>query len=194
MAQKKVYPSQINTKSIACRLPFEEWNKINSHCIENGITINDWLINKLFNSNNETNTINGTGTIKKITKEDVYDFIVDVHMQGNHDNPVPEHCKRFWQWFLQFKTEPNLNEFLEQVRWVVDDLSLYKNENFASTEDIMMQINVLLHYTQWEQKEQSKYRKEVMELINELRLEIEKNDEYKGANESGELWYRKPRI
>jgi hypothetical protein len=58
----------------------------------------------------------------------------------------------------------------------------------------MMQINVLLHYTQWEQKEQSKYRKEVMELINELRLEIEKNDEYKGANESGELWYRKPRI
>lgn len=192
MAQKKVYPSQINTKSIACRLPFEEWNKINSECIESGITINDWLLNKIYGQNQKIGTINSD---KTITRDDVYEFIVEKHMSGNDNNPIPDTCKYLWKWFVSVTENKKnqsitINEFLELIRLMVIDIEIGKH-NEADPDDIMMQVNILLQYTDWDSKDQSKFRKEIKVLIDELRQEIDKNDSIKKAIYTGELWYKK---
>ena len=45
---KKKYPSELNTKSIACRIPMGDYVEIMNQCVDKGITINDWLLMKLY--------------------------------------------------------------------------------------------------------------------------------------------------
>jgi len=50
MDDKKVYPSQINTKTISLRLPLSEYSKILSESVNLGITMSDYLILKIYNN------------------------------------------------------------------------------------------------------------------------------------------------
>lgn len=49
--EKKKYPSELNTKSIACRIPMGDYVEIMNECVDKGITINDWLLMKLYSKN-----------------------------------------------------------------------------------------------------------------------------------------------
>lgn len=49
--EKKKYPSELNTKSIACRIPMGDYVEIMNECVAKGITINDWLLMKLYSKN-----------------------------------------------------------------------------------------------------------------------------------------------
>lgn len=49
--EKKKYPSEMNTKSIACRIPMVDYVKIINECVNKGISVNDWLLMKLYNNN-----------------------------------------------------------------------------------------------------------------------------------------------
>lgn len=51
--ERKKYPSEINTKSIACRIPIYDYVEIMNECINKGIKINDWLLMKLYNKNTD---------------------------------------------------------------------------------------------------------------------------------------------
>ena len=51
METKKTYPSQINTKSIACRIPASDYVEFLQDAISKGININDWLLMKIYSSN-----------------------------------------------------------------------------------------------------------------------------------------------
>ena len=45
---KGKYPSELNTKSIACRIPVVDYVEIVNECVEKGININDWLLTKVY--------------------------------------------------------------------------------------------------------------------------------------------------
>jgi len=51
--ETKVYPSQLATKSLACRVPAQDYVTILNDAISKGININDWLLMKIYNSLNE---------------------------------------------------------------------------------------------------------------------------------------------
>ncbi len=46
--EQKIYPSQLNTKSIACRIPIADYVKFQQEAITMGINLNDWLLAKIY--------------------------------------------------------------------------------------------------------------------------------------------------
>jgi len=56
---KKVYPSQINTKSLACRVPAGDYVEFLQDAINKGINLNDWLLMKVYGTNGKEQAING---------------------------------------------------------------------------------------------------------------------------------------
>jgi hypothetical protein len=50
MEEKKLYPSQINTKTISLRLPLTEYAKILNESLQMGVSMSDYLILKIYNN------------------------------------------------------------------------------------------------------------------------------------------------
>jgi len=50
MEEKKLYPSQINTKTISLRLPLPEYAKILNESLQMGVSMSDYLILKIYNN------------------------------------------------------------------------------------------------------------------------------------------------
>ena len=50
--EKPLYPSQINTKAIACRISSVDYVKFLQEAISQGISLNDWLLMKIYSNNN----------------------------------------------------------------------------------------------------------------------------------------------
>jgi hypothetical protein len=59
---KKVYPSQINTKSLACRVPAGDYVQFLQDAINKGINLNDWLLMKVYGTKGKEQAINGIET------------------------------------------------------------------------------------------------------------------------------------
>lgn len=187
MTEKKLFPSQINTKSIACRIPFEEWTKINSECIEKGININDWLLNKIYGKVNGT-LINDDN--KLLNRDDVYDFIVEDHCGGNCDRPVPNYVKPFWEYIVSISNDEDGS--IEKEKLIRQLYFLYKSSQAAQyhqadPDDMLIQADILLKHTKWDHRDQMKFRKEFKALISELKEELEGPE---GMNPD-DAWYPK---
>ena len=56
---KKVYPSQINTKSLACRVPAADYVEFLQDAISKGINLNDWLLMRVYGTKGKEQAING---------------------------------------------------------------------------------------------------------------------------------------
>jgi hypothetical protein len=52
--ERKKYPSELNTKSIACRIPIGDYVEILNECASKGITVNDWLLMKLYSDKSKS--------------------------------------------------------------------------------------------------------------------------------------------
>lgn len=48
---KPVYPSQVNTKTISCRISAQDYVTFLNEAVTNGITLNDWLLMKIYSNN-----------------------------------------------------------------------------------------------------------------------------------------------
>lgn len=47
--KQPLYPSQINTKTISCRISAQDYVTFLNEAVTNGITLNDWLLMKIYN-------------------------------------------------------------------------------------------------------------------------------------------------
>lgn len=47
--KQPIYPSQINTKTISCRISAQDYVTFLNEAVTNGITLNDWLLMKIYN-------------------------------------------------------------------------------------------------------------------------------------------------
>jgi hypothetical protein len=192
MSNSKVYPSQIATKSIACRIPFEKWTEINSECVEKGIKINDWLLSKLFPNNNSIGSNTSTTDINTdlsqkekicLNRQDFYEYIIDEHFDGEEVsfNEVINHniAHRLWSKVISKDKKENYSvyDIIRWIEWLLGVIEAQKYDH-ASPTDIMAQTIVMLPYTKWSIKEQNDYRKEMKKLCDELEKAIEENDDH----------------
>jgi len=51
---QKTYPSQVNTKAMACRVPAGDYVKFLQDAISKGISMNDWLLMKVYQEANNS--------------------------------------------------------------------------------------------------------------------------------------------
>lgn len=77
----KTYPSQVNTKAMACRVPAGDYVQFLQDAISKGISMNDWLLMKVYQeANNNHLKMNGielhnsTKELKEEDEEDINDF------------------------------------------------------------------------------------------------------------------------
>ena len=58
MSKETVYPSQINTKTISCRISSLDYVSFLQDALSKGITLNDWLLVKIYGQNDSKSQIN----------------------------------------------------------------------------------------------------------------------------------------
>lgn len=141
---KKVYPSQINTKALACRVPAADYVKFLQEALSQGINLNDWLLTKIYS---EKKTINGTDE----TDKDSYDsFPLYVETETGTGE-------------LYFATPDELIDYVDSQNNKIDELietiqnlKYYIDNNKLSDSTIRMRIcNQLLDYgntLEWDSK------------------------------------------
>lgn len=106
MEDKKVYPSQINTKTISLRLPLSEYSNILSEAVKLGITMSDYLILKIYNNsqigNSQLDQPKSNQNLSfTINKNDFKDAYNEWYFDPEYDQPF----NLFW------------NEFSKDVRY-----------------------------------------------------------------------------
>ena len=68
ITEKKVYPSQLNSKTISARIPVQDYVNFLQDSLSKGISLNDWLLMKIYNSNSKIGN-SDTDTIELTTKD-----------------------------------------------------------------------------------------------------------------------------
>jgi hypothetical protein len=66
--EKKVYPSQLNSKTISARIPVQDYVYFLQDSLNKGISLNDWLLMKIYNSNSKIGN-NDSGVIELQTQD-----------------------------------------------------------------------------------------------------------------------------
>lgn len=83
--QTTLYPSQINTKTIACRISAQDYVNFLNEAISKGITINDWLLMKIYDSNIGNAPLNVDESFFKGDLQEVLSFI---EKEAGDDEPI----------------------------------------------------------------------------------------------------------
>jgi hypothetical protein len=172
MENKKVYPSELATKSVACRVPASVYVDILNDAIQKGININDWLLRKIFSDN----------VIGKTEKNnDVFLSPEDLELDNSFDDRkhVAESKKQFLK-IIELYGDNKSNFLRLMFHWymnqnylesVIDELNekLENNHKVADINDVINQVTILVQQTDWSQKEKSEFRSEILPLLKELK-------------------------
>ena len=173
--EKKLYPSQINSKTISARIPVNDYVNFLQESLKNGISLNDWLLIKIY-----SNQADNIGNIKseKSEKDDtsfirIYkeDLLVD-------DNEFIDATK---QWLLSsdlFKNgyfdfdKETLLELIKQFCCIwIENRGFWKQLNTkkeASLVDVKTQLTFLINDKFTNINDRKEYRKDLFELLHEL--------------------------
>jgi hypothetical protein len=98
----KLYPSQINTKTISCRISSADYVSFLQDALSKGITLNDWLLMKIYSK-----SLGKVAQIeeKEPLKEEEYEF-------SHPDYTFPMEFSSQWG-ELTFEDESEIGEFIE---------------------------------------------------------------------------------
>lgn len=166
--EKKQYPSQLNSKTISARIPVQDYVEFLQDSLSKGISLNDWLLMKIYN--------NSVGNIRNTNNENVIEITKDELVNG--DNTVSG--------IIDFYTNEVVENCFEDdvikadKKFIIDVLGVYHNcaknlrtymnlanKKEASLTDIKVQIRALVR-SKIHRNEQDDYLKEVNELLKEL--------------------------
>lgn len=172
--EKKVYPSQINTKAMACRVPVADYISFLQESINQGISMNDWLLMKVYSK--EKTAISGIED--KENKEDLNEGLYTYEEACEEFNPFPIHIITGLNNY-EIHEEADMhnlliaadNEILRLSNKVADLLlkpSPSTTKRVASVEDIKAQLTILILNAFEDRKEQKEFKKEIYELLDEL--------------------------
>jgi hypothetical protein len=186
ISEKKVYPSQENTKAIACRIPITDYVKFINEAVNMGINLNDWLLTKIYKDETPgPKSINGvkeenTQQIKvKITAKE----LIDASINGDDENNLE--VRRMHLKFIRYvisdnkiKSENDIafneideSEFFRMASgYLAHSYKIwYDNENkIANLDDVKAQLTVLITNKFDSVKDRKEYRQELMGLLKEL--------------------------
>jgi hypothetical protein len=167
--EKKVYPSQLNSKTISARIPVQDYVDFLQDSLSKGISLNDWLLMKIYN--------NSVGNIRNTNNENVIEITKDELANG--ENSVSG--------IIDFyTTEVVENCFEDDVikadkKFIIDVLGVYHNcaknlrtyinlanKKEASLSDVKLQLSILINNKFKDSKDKKDFKNDLFELLNEL--------------------------
>jgi len=166
--EKKLYPSQVNSRTISARVPVQDYVSFLQEAMKDNISLNDWLLIKIYSKNNQ---LAGGGLIDNITVsfDDVY---------GNEPLTNLETVKGFFEDDLKKQNDlftinkEMLFDLINDFTNVMADLHRYqakeKNRQ-ASIIDVKSQLTILMKNKFKNSKDLDSYRKDLYELLEELK-------------------------
>jgi len=179
--EKKVYPSQLNSKTISARIPVQDYVNFLNDSINLGISLNDFLLRKIYNNNvgsinnkNELtdellNFINGY-EFEVIEIEDKEDYWNGENLH-NYNNPIQ--TNRLVQMNYKenggsicFYTLQHVVEFIGHQSKYLKKLRAEKKE--ASLEDVKIQLSILINNRFSDSKDKREFKTELFGLLDEL--------------------------
>lgn len=158
--EKKLYPSQINTKTISARIPVQDYVKFLQESLKDNITLNDWLLIKIYNNDSIGKHLdfddikNNNNKVIRIYK---YDLI----------------SKQEWAFYKEeFGEKDYIDMDKEFIANLMNNLmhhwEMVYEPKVASLQDVKTQLTVLIKGKFEDIQDQKAYRKEVFELLKEL--------------------------
>jgi len=176
--EKKLYPSQLNSKTISARIPVQDYVNFLNESIDLGISLNDFLLRKIYSNNvgsinkkNELtdellNFINGY-EFEVVEIEDKEEYWNGENLHYNNpikaDSLIRVNYKEN-DGGVCFYTLQNILEFIgHQYKY----LKKLRSEKEPSLMDIKVQIRALVR-SKIHRNDQDEYLKEINKLLSEL--------------------------
>lgn len=162
--EKKVYPSQLNTKTISARIPIQDYVNFLQDSLLKGISLNDFLLMKIYNNSSPVgNLINEESNNIKINEFDLFEFSQDRSLSYYFDD---ENNRE-----LIFNKESIMEALVHLNRKQKFIDQLVKNEmknKIASIENVKIQLSILINNQFKNRSEKSDYKAELFQLLDEL--------------------------
>lgn len=160
--EKKVYPSQLNSKTISARIPVQDYVDFLQDSLSKGISLNDWLLMKIYNSNSKIGN-DDNGIIELITK--------DLEETGFHFDYVFNFYKQEFENDIWTIRKENLLELLGDFYNNTTQLQNFYNnlgKKEASLSDVKIQLSILINNKFKDSKDKKDFKNDLFELLNEL--------------------------
>jgi hypothetical protein len=160
--EKKQYPSQLNSKTISARIPVQDYVEFLQDSLSKGISLNDWLLMKIYNSNSKIGN-NDIGFIE-ITKDDLerieynLDYVFDFYKKAFIDGIWTIDKETILELLGDlYNNTTQLQNFLDKL-----------NRKEASLSDVKLQLSILINNKFKDSKDKKDFKNDLFELLNEL--------------------------
>ena len=188
--EKKIYPSQINTKAIACRIPANDYVNFLQDAISKNITLNDWLLMKIYSNQSESKlsgeseddyididwskeTIVGNELLKSM--ENFISSVEEdfsIHMDTTTGLPY-YHYKFITKYSIDLMGREsvkcqNIRDLIAALTTDVIALDKEKNKREINLTDIKAQLIILAEKTFESKKDVRDFMKDINEVLSEL--------------------------
>ena len=180
---KKTYPSQVNTKAIACRVPAADYVSFLQESIKQGISMNDWLLMKIYSSNE-----NYIGNIEEEEEENnIEKGVIFIHSKDLLKKAVDIGLNYGVREGLiksgLFSNQNMPGKLIEGKDFDKDDIEdllisfaslftdyfdLQNHKKTASLTDVKTQLTILINNKYSNTKDRQEYRREILDLLKEL--------------------------
>lgn len=159
--EKKLYPSQINSKTISARIPVQDYVNFLNESISLGISLNDFLLRKIYTDNsNEVGNIENNNLIV-ISKE-------DCTVYSEHENIYDYFKDNFDENFEFSLSKIDVMDLLLAVKRKQQYIESHINKKTASLEDVKIQLSILINNKYKHYKERQEVKNELFDLLDEL--------------------------
>jgi len=151
----KLYPSQVNTKTISCRISAKDYVFFLQDAISKGITLNDWLLMRIYSQS--------LGKASQIEENDALNELYAFIENGYDVELTPEGILQVikgWE-----EAGQNWKEASERM---FKQIKEYKQKNEPNLSNIKAQILTLAQTRIIHQKELKNFMSEVNDLLAEL--------------------------
>ena len=160
--EKKQYPSQLNSKTISARIPVQDYVEFLQDSMSKGISLNDWLLMKIYNSNSKIGN-NNNGVIELETKdlEEIqysFDYVLNFYKQ-EFNNGIWEINRENLLDLLGhlYNNTTQLQHFLDKM-----------GQKEASLSDVKLQLSILINNKFKDIKDRKNFKSDLFDLLNEL--------------------------
>lgn len=174
MAKETLYPSQINTKTISCRISSADYVNFLNDALSKGITLNDWLLMKIYNQNQNINGLmgnqqtSGDGDTLKFPftldiNSEIYTFtdLEDIESFIINSTSKISHLLEFRDNYKQ-----KIAELTENLKFSAMNIDLSKKSDRAVIFNKFIEI---INQTEWESlQDKKKIKRDLTSIFNDL--------------------------
>lgn len=166
MSKDTLYPSQINTKTISCRISSVDYVNFLNDALSKGITLNDWLLLKIYSNSNQIGNKSKSEIDKIITN--LYEKVSDTSFFNLED-----YIEQLSVDNIELKSADGITYIIDCLIHNIETL-LEMNNNKRSIKkepnimDIKAQILTISQSKFKDKKELRDYMSDINELLEEL--------------------------